>query len=410
MIPISLFMAWRYINKIRSEQTIATMIKISFLSIFIASSSLTLIISIMNGFEQVTYEKMQNIHPEIIMQSTNSFLNFNKISKVLQKEFGQIKYFAPSNIQYAVLNNDSINNDLSNVILIKGIDPIADPKVSNIEQKISYSISKDKKLENLLKDDQIIIGQKLSKELNINIGDKVTILVPERIELSKLNFKEYSVIISGLFNTGIDDFDNKVVICSLGLLSKLFPESGITQIGIKLKNNTDQETTINKLKIRFKVDVYSWQSLYPALVSSLTLEKYVAFFIFGLISLIASMNIIALLFMVITHKKRDLAILQSMGFASKSLKQIFIILGIFIISVSALSGLLFAFIIGIILQNYPFINLPDLYYSTYLPIKMELHVFITIFFILILIGLIASWIAVRRINYINIINILKSQN
>ena len=73
---------------------------------------------------------------------------------------------------------------------------------------------------------------------------------------------------------------------------------------------------IQKLRHRLGLDVYSWKDLYPSLVASLKLEKYVSFFILALILLVASMNIISLLFMQITQKRPTIALLQAMGMST----------------------------------------------------------------------------------------------
>jgi len=407
MMPISLFIAYRYLFKTKKEKSISAMIKICLFSITISTFSLALILSIMNGFETATNEKIQNINPQIILQANNKLLNFKQIKNILEKEFKEIEFFSPSDSQYAIINTND-EYDISNVVIIKGIDPQNEQKINKFAEKITYSGKQSKKLDELLEDGFILIGEKLSKNLNLNILDNLSFLIPQSANRSKkIEFISKESVISGLFNTGIDEFDNKFIICSLTYFKKIFPNSGITQIGIKLKPNTDEQTVISRLKKRFMIDVYGWKDLYPALVSALKLEKYVMVIILLLVALIASMNIISLLFMLITQKKGDIAILKSLGLSNFEIKKIFILIGLFITLIGNIFGLFLAFIAGKILINYPFIKLPDVYYVTHLPIKMELSIFIFLFIIIILIGLIATLIPTKKLSQINISQAIK---
>ena len=155
--------------------------------------------------------------------------------------------------------------------------------------------------------------------------------------------------------------------------------------------------------------MYSWKSLYPALVSALKLEKYAMFFILFLMALVAGMNMVSLLFMLITHKQRDIAILRAMGLSTKSLSFIFIFIGFFISLVAGSIGLLGAWLVGLFLQQYHFIKLPDIYQVTHLPVALEWHLFLIVFIVVLLIGFFASWIPAKTMHKIHITNILRFQ-
>ena len=407
MINISYFIAYKYILKLNLKESISTMLKISFISIFISTFALALAFSIFKGFEEETYQKMQNIHPQITIQSNKGFLNFNTISKVLNSEFPEVAAFAPNDFKNLIIKADG-NQDISNLILLKGINPLAEEKVSNFSTKLCFNLEK-KNLSDLTQSNQILIGQKLAKELNLAIGNQIELLVPQDFEEAKVSFKKINVKISGIFNTGMDEFDSKVIISSLAFLNKIFPDSEISQISIKLKPGINENYVIDKLRKRLKLNVFTWKDLYPALVSTLKLEKYVTFFIFLLIIIMAYINIIALLFMLITFKKKDLIIYKTMGMQDLHVKKIFLLLGSFIISTASTGGLIFAYWCSILLKKYNFIKLPDLYYATSLPIRVEPKVFFLIFICINIIGIFSIWLALYKISKLNLANELKNE-
>ena len=126
------------------------------------------------------------------------------------------------------------------------------------------------------------------------------------------------------------------------------------------------------------------------------------FIILSLITLVAAMNMISLLFMHIIQKRGDIAILKAMGMGNSMINTIFFIMGMSIAAIAAIGGLAVAWIIGILLQRYPFITLPDIYYVTHLPVNLDITVFMLIFVVIMLISVLATWLPIRKIKTIQI--------
>jgi len=125
------------------------------------------------------------------------------------------------------------------------------------------------------------------------------------------------------------------------------------------------------------------------------LEKYVMFFILALIVLVASMSMISVLFMQMLSKRKDTAILQAMGMSLATIKRIFTIIGMTITTAATATGIMCAALAGYYLDKYPFIELPDVYYVTHLPVRMDPELFVLVFVCTLLLGFIATRIAIR---------------
>ena len=376
MNKLPFLLAWRYALSSTYEKTISSMVFVSFLGILIGSCSLALVISVMNGFEKITYEKMRGIHADVIVRAWSDEINVEQIAPVLEKEF------STSTDKQVIIQSQAANTNTS-VIVIKGIDPVKEAQVTAIEKKITTAMD-EKTLQAALQGNKILIGDKLAKSLEVSPGAAVTLLFApdQQARKKKLSLESKKAVIAGTFKTGIDEFDHSLALASLTFLQNIFPDEGVAQINIRLQPEANEKAIVQQLKDRLHLEVYSWKDLYPALVSALKLEKYVMFFILALITLVASMNIISLLFMKITQKRSDIAMLKTMG-------------------------LLVAGIIGWFLQHYPFIELPDVYYVTHLPIRMELHLFVLVFAVVMLLSLIATWVPARLTRNINISQILR---
>lgn len=406
MKELTWFLARRYLFKSTYENNIGIMMVISFLGIVVGSCSLALVTAITNGFRTSIYEKMQGIHAQVIIKSRHEPINVLALQEVLKNEFPQVIGVSPTSTQHGIIHLASDASEISAITLIKAIDPEHESDVSVLQQKI---VGTTESLHELLQNNQVIIGTVLSKELELGVGDTFKIMYPSEKQTSekRIIFDTTTATIGGLFKTGIDELDSSVIICSFDFFNTLFPETGIEQLNLRLAPGSSETATIQALKERTELDVNSWKDLYPALVSALTLEQYVSFLIISLIALVASLNMISLLFMQITQKKTDIALLRVLGASHRSIMTIFIAMGMIITTSATICGLMLAFAISWVLEKYPFIQLPDVYYVTHLPSDMTWSIAISVFFVVIMLSLFAIIIPVRSIKNLNIAQVLR---
>lgn len=409
MKTIAAHIARRYIRGARFEKNISRMVKVSFISILIGSFALALVASIMRGFEYATHEKMQSIHAQVIIRSFDgSPLDYDAIAPVLRQEFGAIQAFGPSSMRQAIAQAQG-SDDITHVVALKGIDPYKEGLVTSFDQKIIESVNNDKKIAATITENNILIGKTLAQSLNVKVGDPINLLFSrdEEARSRKITLGSINARVGGIFSTGIDEFDAGMAVCSLAFFDLTFPDVGVTQIALKLRPDANEYTLIERLKERLELDVYSWKSLYPALVAALQLEKIAMFLILTLIVLVATMNIISLLFMQITQKRGDIAILKSLGMSDAQIRAIFVKMGMRISFYACISGLILATVVSYILENYPFITLPDAYYVSHVPARMEWDLLALVFMVIMIIAYVITWITARTTKHIEISSVLR---
>lgn len=400
----------RYLQSANKNSTIRTMMRICFFGIFIGTLSLALIVSVMKGFEQATYQKMQSIYPQIIIDADGQNLAYDALKEVLQDPAYHIAHFAPEQSTQALCNNLEAQH-MPYVIQLKGIDPFLEQHVTPL-QKMILPKNQPHYLEKLLYGNQVLIGKQLAQQLQLSTGSHLNLIYTSDEDLTrKVDFEQKKLIVAGIFDTGIDDFDASFVYCSSTLFHEILPDHGITQIYAQAVTGTDEQQIITKLQERLHINVYSWKKLYSSLVAALELEKYAMFFILLLIVLIASSNIISLLFMHITQKRKDIALLMVFGLSPQKIKNIFLVLSMSIATIASSTGLCGAYFVGLFLQNFRWIKLPDnIYYTTHLPVVMEMNLFLFIFFVVLAISFFASLIPLSKIKIKNIATILRNEN
>ncbi len=448
MPSVQNLLVFRYLFAKEKDSNISFMTKICFLGISIGTFALMLTLIITNGFEKVIHEKMQGINAQVIISSPGNQLNYNDIRTTLKTEYPNlIAGISGTTVKQVILDH----NKQQAVLFIKGIDAEREADVTALSEKIirtTHGLVLDKNfalpLTDILTENTLLIGYKMAQEHRLKVGQTVELLIPEPTGKRRIALSKKKVTISGIFKVGLEEYDNNLAFVSLAWLDKTFDEQGVDAITIKL-TPTQRPDVIALFKehgffaalpyqgiwssiksIFFPIDheyqalqelkqrlphltVNSWKDLYPALVSSLKLEKYVMFFILALITLVASMNMISLLFMQIQQKQGDIAILKVMGLSRRKIRGIFLRLGLIITLLASTCGLLLAFIVGYVLEHYAYIELPDVYYISYLPARIDGEIFIVVFIATMLLGFCATWLPAQRAQRINIAQVLRHQ-
>ena len=294
--------------------------------------------------------------------------------------------------------------DNSAFVLMLGIDPQQQTSMDGLHRMIVNPPNAS--LTELLVPDGILMGQKLADALQLKTNDSVTLLFsPNEGEGSGL--EERTTHIAGLFKTGINETDAHIVFCNLSFFNELFPAYGITQIGLNLVNANMESTMIPVLHERFGVSVESWKERYPALLAALTLEKYAMFLVLLLITLVACMNIISLLYMFVTYKKGQIAILQTMGFTATQLIRLFVIMGVLLSFLATTAGILCAALLSLLIQYGKIVPLPNVYYVSHLPAQLDLSIVLSIYIVVFIVSFIASYIPARTITHLKPADVLK---
>ncbi len=401
-LSIAAFLAWRYAKQATRQSTLQTMLWICFGSIFVGTFSLALIISIMTGFESATQEKIQGIYPDITIEApAGAFLDAPPLINYLKENYPNISKHCTYSTQQVLVQTPHAEEPTM-VCVLKGITS-KEADVTNLHTK--YKLAQNA----LLKGPNVLIGKTIAETLEREVGDKLTLMysADPHTRLDKIRFSSLPVTIIGLIDTGIAEYDNTLLLANQNFITELFDEECIQQIGIKVTDSTKAQALTQQLKKLPDINAYRWQELYPSLVSALKLEKFAMFFILGLIVLVASMNNISLLFMFITAKRKEIALLKMLGANTQTVMFIFLFFNLLITTLAATCGLIAAYGTGRLLQLYPFIELPDVYYVSHLPVKLDPIMFLIIFGLVLVLGILSALLPLFSIKKINITQTLR---
>lgn len=402
-------LARRFFGSITTDKTSARLTLICFASIALGSCALLVTTAVINGFRRVTAEVMQSVHPDITIQSFNKEpLSYQKIKSVLETEFKTTCAFhTPFSTTNVLIQSQQID-DISHLATIEGINPLTDPHV----RKLPLIMNKENKsIEHILSNGNIIIGKALADELNLSVGSSISLLYATNFQPrnQSVTFAKETARIGALFKTGLDDVDRSLIICSLDFFDEIFPEIGISHIGIRCAQNTDLKKLAFVLGKRFKLDSYAWHELYPAFNEALALENYALILIIILITTITSLSIASLLSLLFFQKRHTLAILRALGVPQTLITKSFLFLGAIIVVGAQMVGGVCAVALSLLLEKYKIITLPDAYYVSYLPAELNPLTVCIVLAIGTAVGLCISWVTTRRNSSLSVMSALKSE-
>lgn len=402
MQSLEFLLAKRFLLNTR-ERSILSVLKICFFSIFFTIFSLTLIYSIILGIEKTTYEKLKGVHSDILISSGTNPIDFKKLKSTIINQLGNyIDSITPTGTNQIILKSITSNN--YSIAFLKAIDFDYDPLKDILEKAIISPLNRPK-IDSFK--DKLLVGEPLSQIVGLNIGKPTKILfTDEELDQKKIILEEQESIVGAIFKTGIHEFDENTVICSIQFFENLYP-NGINQVNIKLKDPKDEELVIEKIKDITNLQVLSWKEMYPSLASAFKLEKIGMGIILFLILANSIATLMALIYMIIMQKKKDIALLKILGARERQIQSIFIWLAILISSVASSFGIFCSFIASFFLNIFKIIRLPDVYYTNYLPAYISWKFLLLTFIFTILITVIIAVIATSRIKNINAVKILK---
>jgi len=332
----------RYL-KTRKKDGFLNIISIfSFIGISLGVAVLIIVMSVMNGFRTELINKIVGFNAHVIVKPYENSINIAKLSDNNLNLISKELIF--SNSGEAIV----INKEYTKGLVLRGYNSKDFPKLDVVKKGNLIGNS------NKLVKNYISIGKELSFDLNLKVGDKISIMSPSGIEtiIGTLP-KQKTFIISSIFESGLADFDANIAFINLFTLESFFGfEKEDRNLEIYLKNPSNIESIKVQIQKIFDNEfVYTWSDMNSSLFSALKVERNVMFIILSLIIIVAAFNIISGLTILVKNKTRDIAILKSIGVLNKSITKIFFLVGIIIGTTATFFGIFLGVIFSLYIEN-----------------------------------------------------------
>jgi len=333
---------FRYL-KTRKKDGFLNIISIfSFIGISLGVAVLIIVMSVMNGFRTELINKIVGFNAHVTVKPYEKSINLEKLKDNNLNLISKELIFSNSGESIV------INKNYTKGLLLRGY---------NSKDFLKLDVVKKGNLignSNQLIKNYISIGKELSFNLNLKIGDKISIMSPSGIETIIGNLpKQETFIIGSIFDSGLADFDTSIAFINLKTLESFFDyqkEERNLEIYLNKPSNIDSiKTQIQKI---FDSEfIYTWSDMNSSLFSALKIERNVMFIILSLIIIVAAFNIISGLTILVKNKTRDIAILKSIGVLNRSITKIFFLVGVIIGTTATLFGIFLGVIFSLYIEN-----------------------------------------------------------
>jgi len=410
-----LFVGLRYLRARRRETFISFLSMISILGVMIAVMTLSVVISVMTGFEDVLRNRLLGINSHVVLvKSGDSLTEYEDLAQRVSREEG-VASATPMVYGQVILSSGS---RVSGVV-VRGIDPDTANGVIAIEPLLKKGRLVDlKKTQRVRIDDRemdlpgLILGERLAAQLGVAVGDPLQVISPMGSATAMgLMPKVKRFAVAGLFDSGMQEYDRSLVFMNLTDAQGFFGLGhAATSIEIRVRDVDRAREIAQKIQQRlgFPYLTEDWSRLWPNLFAALRLERWVYILVLLLMVLIAAFNIVSTLIMVVMEKRRDIAVLRSMGASRNSIWRIFLLKGSIIGAVGTLLGVIFGYGVCLLIQKYHFIELPqDVFLVSTVPIRISVLYFAAVAAASFVICLLASIYPARQAAKLDPVEIIR---
>jgi len=379
---------------------------VSGLSIGIAS--LIIVMSVMNGFEKELQNRILGVVPHAVIFSEEPIKDYQILISNIKTNDEVIE--AVPFISFQAL---ATYQNLSKGISINGIDVEAEKRVSILPDYMIYG-----SLDNLNKDNSIIIGSWLASYLGVFVGDKINITTSD-IKSSIIGSypKSVSLEVVGIFELRAE-IDQSLALISHDLAQK-FKSLKDETLSIRIKTSDlfiADKIAFDAIPEDTGLVSSSWKETHGTLFEAIQFEKLLIGLMLFLIVGVASILVLSTIVMTVKSKEREVGILKTIGANNNQLVMIFFFQGLMVSMIGLIFGLVIGLLITFNLNNFiTFLesllqrNLLEAYFINYFPYYVNYAQILLICSLSFIFSVISSLLPALRVIKLNPIEILRHE-
>lgn len=393
------FMVKKYLKFDRSQPFISITALLAFFGVMIGVFVLIIAMAIMNGFDKEFERKLFTMnYPLTIYPKTFQSVDLN-LSVQLQNRFSNLQ-FSPFIRSSAIVKTSGSMDGA----VVFGVDFDKESKIN----PVFAEAVRGKTFLNF----ESVIGSGLKKDIEGSGENKITLIFansePGGLDISP-TIKRFKAEKS--FHSGLIAYDKSYIYVNSNDLAKVLRVESDKFDGIHVysKNPFDDRKRLQDT-LGEEFAVVGWWQQNGNFFSALALEKRALFIVLMLIIIVASLNIISSLLMTVMSRRKEIALLLSLGASKGEIKKIFFYLGLTIGTTGIAVGTLLSLIALYLLGNFDLISLPaDVYGSSKLPLELSFIDFTLTLFGAIVVVLGSSYYPAKQASEVDILTTLRNE-
>jgi lipoprotein-releasing system permease protein len=375
-VRYELKIALRYLRARRKEAFISITTIFTAVGVMIGVAALIITLAVMGGFQQSLKQRVLSLSPQI--QILNPVVGITKYAELdaRAESVAGVSGADPFIVGQAMMSS---GRGIGGVV-VRGVQP-ANPVVNEEWGRYVRAGS----LAALARETPsaeagtqstgaVAIGSALAEKLHAKLGETVNVVAPI-IAGGQLSTRSARFTIGAIFESGVNFLDANMVFMDLQRAQQFFGRTDrVDGIDVHLANLDVTARVTAALRRLFPPPfvVHNWIEYNQAASAGFQLLKEVYSLVLVLLIGVAAFNLVATLIMVVTEKRKDIAVLIAMGATRRDVRNIFVFKGLIVGTAGTLAGLLAGAAGCAALARYHFIHIPrEIYGMSTLPIAMQ---------------------------------------
>lgn len=372
---LDLRIAGRYLRSRRSSRLLSLITVIAVGGVTVGVMALVIVLGVMNGMQNDLREKILVVSPHLRILTYGEGLRLDDWPQVLEKvrRTKGVEAAAPFVLSQGLI---SAGHDYAEGVAVVGIEP--DTGKGSVTSLPRYFTKGDLTFRTTQPgvEGGVAIGTRLASKLNAYPGDVIMMVAPAGSQFNRSlgafipKYRRYEV--TGLFETGMYDYDNSYVVMSRPAAQD-FAGLGAAVTGLELRladpEHANTFGTQLESQLGYPYRALDWQLQNRSLFSALKLEKLAMGLVVFLICVVAAFNVVGTLTMVVRDKTREIGILLAMGLQRGRIRRVFLVQGIFIGLLGTVLGAVLGIVVGTSVNRGHLIPIdPSIYFIDHLPV------------------------------------------
>lgn len=394
------FIVKKYLKFDKKNPFISISAILAFIGVAIGVMVLIITMAIMNGTAKEFENKLFTMNYPISIYPKYRDTIDKQLLEDLEKEFPKLKFSPYLSTQVILQSDQEMNGGV-----IFGVDMEKEAEINSIYKKAVENLTLSKY--------DIIVGDGIREALYLENSQKLTLY------FTSLNPAGFSMMpkmkrftYKGSFKSGLHAYDKAYVYTSIEALQTILRKDSASYDGIHVysENAMKDIKFLEGFLAKKGVGVIGWWQQNGNFFAAMQMEKKALFIVLMLIILVASLNIISSLLMTVMSRRKEIALLLSMGASFKEIKQIFLKLG----TIIGFSGIFVGTILGFfglwLLDTFEIISLPaDVYGTSKLPLDLATIDLVSIIVGATIIVFLSSYYPSKKATKIDVIDVLRNE-
>jgi lipoprotein-releasing system permease protein len=379
--PLSIFVGLRYVRARSHKFFVSFITWASLVGVCVGVAALIVILSVMNGFEDELRDRLLSLGAHARVVATASATSgettpqqWQQVRRLVSGVPGVVG-LAP----YVELQALAVRAPEMLPVILRGIDPSAERAVNDIGRSVTEGHLADL----VPGSNRVIVGAVIAQRLGVILGDTLTVLIPIVDASGAPTPALRELTVAGTFEVGFQDHDATLMFAHIDDVRALAPTVQAAQ-GLRIRCADAFAAPHVAALVRGVLpkgfEVIDWTVDHATYFRAVRIEKTMMALILLLIVAVAAFNIVAMLVMVVTDKRTDIAILRTFGASPARVMGVFITQGLVI----GWLGVLFGVALGVVLALNVEAIVPvlehtfrfqimdaDVYYTTSIPSDLQ---------------------------------------